>query len=643
MANKKLFKTIGAITTGAFILAAPSCTDTWDEHYDNQESAASQNLWEQIENNPKLTTFAEIARKAKYYKDDVHPVEGYTFADLLQSGQVMTVWAPENDAFTAAEKAKWLDMAQNDGYNLQVQFMTNHIALWRHTVSIAKKDTLFMTNGKQMVFDKTTGVPTMYEVELVQTNIPASNGTLHIIKDELPFHYNLYEYMKFSGEVPEFGAYVVAKDTTYFMESASIEGIPDENGNPTYVDSVYRTSNLMFSSRADASTSTEDKRHMSIKGFSASLNYEGGKYIMAIPSDAAWNAAIEKLKPYYTYADAYVDRGKSSAKENVLRASVNPDSLADLSIKMDVATPLVFNVESQGKIGGENGVVWTEKQFIETKGAEAEYFYTTRGDTLRSTETWEKTDIFNGELKEMSNGYAYITERWSLPREFYRPDVEIKTYGSQFEFYTENFKGYVAYQTFTNSLMPEVVNRYGRVSKDHFYIMNPDGSTKPEGDLKLKGNYDLAYAKNAQVMSGKYDVYMVLVPYWYKEIWDKQTDSLLMVNYLDSAFVDSVASKNMNKIKVKITYDNGTKNGAKTKDFKVDWDARKVDTVLVMPDMEFPYSYKNLEHSYPLMTITSDASNSDVRKGYVRELCIDRVILKSKDDDTVVEVDPSNI
>ncbi len=521
--------------------------------------------------------------------------------------------------------------------------MTNLIALWRHTVSIAKKDTLFMTNGKQMVFDKTTGVPTMYEVELVQTNIPASNGTLHIIKDELPFHYNLYEYMKFSGEVPEFGAYVVAKDTTYFMESASIEGIPDENGNPTYVDSVYRTSNLMFSSRADASTSTEDKRHMSIKGFSASLNYEGGKYIMAIPSDAAWNAAIEKLKPYYTYADAYVDRGKSSAKENVLRASVNPDSLADLSIKMDLATPLVFNVDSQGKIGGENGVVWTEKQFIETKGAEAEYFYTTRGDTLRSTETWEKTDIFNGELKEMSNGYAYITERWSLPREFYRPDVEIKPYGSQFEVYTENFKGYVAYLTFTNSLMPEVVNRYGRVSKALFYIMNPDGSTKPEGDLKLKGNYDLAYAKNAQVMSGKYDVYMVLVPYWYKEIWDKQTDSLLMVNYLDSAFVDSVASKNMNKIKVKITYDNGTKNGAKTKDFKVDWDARKVDTVLVMPDMEFPYSYKNLEHSYPLMTITSDASNSDVRKGYVRELCIDRVILKSKDDDTVVEVDPSNI
>ena len=42
------------------------------------------------------------------------------------------------------------------------------------------------------------------------------------------------------------------------------------------------------------------------------------------------------------------------------------------------------------------------------------------------------------------------------------------------------------------------------------------------------------------------------------------------------------------------------------------------------------------------MSIVSDASNTDVKKGYIRELCIDRVILKSKEDDTVVEMDPSN-
>ena len=639
MANKKLFKTLGAITTGALILATPSCTDTWDEHYNDLGTAAGQNLWEQIQSKPELSIFAEIASKAKYYKDDVHPMNDYTFADLLQSGQVMTVWAPENSAFTAEDKAKWLEMAETDGYNLQKQLLTNHISMWRHPISIAKKDTLNMTNGKEMVFDMTTTPATMYGVELAQHNIAASNGTLHTVKGILPFHFNFYEYLKFSGENPLFSQYVIDKDTTYFIEGSSIEGLPDENGNPTYVDSVYVTSNLMFGFSANVSTSTSDKRHMSQKGFSASLDWESGKYIMAIPTDAAWTNTYEKIKSLYTYAESYIDREKSGAKETVMRPSENPDSLTDLSVKMDIATPIVFDLDRQGKIGGEEGAPWTMEQFIASKGTEAEYFLNTRGDTLRSIENkWDKTELFPGEPVEMSNGYAYISDTWNLPKEYYFPDVEIKPYSYMFNLYSETFKGSVSSETFTNSLYPEIVAKYGKVSKDQFYIMKPDGSTKPEGNLILRGNYDLAYNRNAKVMSGKYDIYMVLVPYWYKEILDKGNDSL----YLDSAYVDSVANISKNKIKLQVIYDNGTKNGGKGKSIKVDWDARKVDTVLVIPDMEFPYSYQNLEHSYPIMSIVSDASNSDVKKGYIRELCIDRVILKSKEDDTVVEVDPSN-
>ena len=640
MANKKLFKTIGAITTGAMIMAAPSCTDTWDEHYADLGTSVGQNLWEQIESNPNLSTFAEIARKAKYYKDDVHPVEGFTFADLLQSGQVMTVWAPENSAFTEADRQKWLDLCETSGYDVQVQLMGNHAATWRHNISISKKDTLYMVNGKEMVFDMTdTSKPTMNGVELKDGwNIAASNGTLHIVKEVLPFHYNFYEYLKFSNEVPEFGKYVVAKDTTYFNEGSSIEGIPDENGNPTYVDSVYYTNNLMFNYSANPSTSTSDKRHMSEKGFGADLKWESGKYIMVIPSDVAWNNAIEKLKPYYQYAESYIDRSKSTAKETVMRPSNNPDSLTNMSVKMDVATPIVFNVERQGKIGGEEGAPWTLEQFVETKGNEADYFLNTRGDTIRSTETWDKTELFNGQLKEMSNGYAYITDNWNMPREYYHPDLEIKPYAWWWNNYSETFKGSVASEAFTNSLHPEIAEKFGRVSDDVFYIMKPNGSTKPEGQLKLQSNYKLAYNRNAKVMSGKYDIYLVLVPYWYKDINDKKNDSL----YLDSAYVDSVAKISMNKIKLQVIYDNGTKQGGKSKAVSLTWDARKVDTLLCIPDMEFPYSYQNLEHSYPVMSIISDASNTDVKKGYIRELCIDRVILKSKDDDTVVEVDPNN-
>lgn len=640
MANKKLFKTIGAIATGALILATPSCTDTWDEHYNDLGEAAGQTLWEQIKSNPELSIFAAIVDSAKYYKDDVHAVDGYTFADLLQSGQVLTVWAPENSAFTAEEKAKWMDMLANDGYNLQKQLLTNHISLWRHPISIAKKDTLNMTNGKEMVFDMTTTPATMYDVELSKWNIRASNGTLHTLKGILPFHYNFYEYLKFSGENPLFSQYVIAKDTTYFNEGSSIEGLPDADGNVTYVDSVYNTSNLMFSYNANVSTSTSEKRHMSQKGFGANISWESSKLVMIIPTDEAWTNTYEKLKKHYVYADAYIDRDKSTDNENVLRPSENPDSLTDLSVKMDIATPIVFNLERQGKIGGEEGAPWTMEQFIASKGAEAEYFLNTRGDTIRSVGDWDKTELFPGEPREMSNGYAYISDTWNLPKEYYFPDVIIKPYSYTFNQATKDFKfnGSVSSETFTNSQHEDIVAKFGKVSKDQFYMMKPNGSTAPQGALILRGNYDLAYNTNAQVMSGKYDIYMVMVPYWYKDIIDKGNDSL----YLDSAYVDSVANLSKNKIELQVLYDEGKKTVGKGKKIKVDWDARKVDTVLVIPDMEFPYSYQNLEHSYPMMTIKSSASNSDLKKGYTHYLCIDRVILKSKEDDTVVEMDPSN-
>ena len=78
----------------------------------------------------------------------------------------------------------------------------------------------------------------------------------------------------------------------------------------------------------------------------------------------------EKLKKHYVYAESYIDRDKSGAKETVMRPSENPDSLTDLSVKMDIATPIVFDLERQGKIGGEEGAPWTMDQFIASKGAE---------------------------------------------------------------------------------------------------------------------------------------------------------------------------------------------------------------------------------------------------------------------------------
>ena len=252
MANIRINRYIGAIVLGTVLIAVPGCTDTWDDHYENgPASETTLTLWEQIKSNPNYSRFAEIAQNAKYYKDNTHSV-AYTYDSVLNSGQVNTVWVPDNDALTDAEYQKWLGMCTSgsaaDGYNVQQQFLGNHIALWRHNISEEEVDTVKMINGKNLEFvkSKTPGKSSLEGILLGEYNIPAVNGVMHVIKGIAPFHYNFYEYLKFTEPQTKLGQYVVGKDTTYFNQSASIEGLPNEDGNPTYVDSVYRTSNRLF-------------------------------------------------------------------------------------------------------------------------------------------------------------------------------------------------------------------------------------------------------------------------------------------------------------------------------------------------------------------------------------------------------------
>lgn len=249
MANNRIIRYIGAIAVGTVLMVVPSCTDTWDDHYGyDPSSGVTQTLWDLISSNPEYSRFADIVRHAKYYKDNTHDVPTYTYEDVLKSTQV-TVWVPSNSVFTEEEYQKWLQMCESEdktqGYNVQQQFLGNHIALWRHNISAPGVDTVKMINGKNLEFDK--GGRTLEGLELGEEyNVPAVNGVLHSLKGIAPFRYNFYETLKYKEPMTKFGKYVVGKDTTYFNVGASIEGVPDKYGHPTYVDSVYTTSNRLF-------------------------------------------------------------------------------------------------------------------------------------------------------------------------------------------------------------------------------------------------------------------------------------------------------------------------------------------------------------------------------------------------------------
>lgn len=661
MANNRINKYIGAMAMATVLIAVPGCTDTWDDHYNNElGTEATQTLWDLIKENPDYSRFADIVRHAKYYKDNTHAVPTYTYENVLSGGQVNTVWVPDNSALTEQEYLKWKQMCLSenpvDGYNVQQQFLGNHIALWRHNISEPGVDTVKMINGKNLEFDKSKrtleGLPLGDKY-----NIPAVNGVMHVLKGIAPFRYNFYESLKFKEPQTKFGKYVVGKDTTYFNVNASIEGLPDENGNPTYVDSVYHTSNRLFDDKFYLPEEGREKWLMPEYGFGARINNEDSVFIMIMPTDAAWDATYEKLKEAHIYAPKYEDKNKGNMNTTAYLDVADVDSLQKMSTEMDMISPLVFNIHKQPKINDQ--IMWTLDEFKTDRGARAEYLLNTFGDTLRNVGDWDKATLFgDAEPLEMSNGLAYEVSSWNFPSEYYTPDVNVEIEGGGQFYNTESSRYKVGPSSmrysFSNEAFKAITSIYGEVSNDNFFHFDASGPTSgPKVDIILQGNSPSAYVPNAQVMSGKYDIQIVAVPHWYLDIasateieeefykldtivneFDITDTTFVRTNEIDTNYVKALASVNKYKIKATLTYNNGgskDKNQALTATTGIDYNGLRVDTLTLYENFEFPYSYKNLRYSYPTLYIEGVTSKNDANKnGFVYDLVIDKIILKRK-------------
>ena len=181
---------------------------------------------------------------------------------------------------------------------------------------------------------------------------------------------------------------MVAQDTTYFFKEASIEGLPDENGNPTYVDSVYVTSNMLFERRSYTNERGGEIWQTPKKGFNARINNEDSVFVMLMPTDAAWNAAYEKLKSAYNYATVYDDKSKGDAGSSTslpLNGALDADSMQRQNIAVDLVAPLVFNIHKQPKRGGSE--MWTldmfksDKSYFDDPENQEKYLLNTYGDS----------------------------------------------------------------------------------------------------------------------------------------------------------------------------------------------------------------------------------------------------------------------
>ena len=306
--------------------------------------------------------------------------------------------------------------------------------------------------------------------------------------------------------------------------------------------------------------------------------------------------AKHKIASLYKYTKKYEDKLKGDEGYIIFNNISNPDSLADVNMEADL------------------------KKYI--------------------------TLIGQGQTSELS-----------IPRELYNPDIEVEIGSDVFYYKSSSIfyrVGSISYRVgagtkaiaFDNDAFSFITNKYGRVSSnDFFYLENPGPSSPPRVEIKLLGNIPSASNVTGmelptQVMSGKYDIMVVMVPYWYKNIAE---DEAADASFYNQAYVDSASACNKMCFTGVIRYNNNTINGkdATTKKSDIiEYDGSRVDTLMVFEDFEFPYSYKDLNYSYPTLILDGATTAARSKQGFLYSLCIDRVIMRSKESGEDIVIAP---
>jgi len=286
------------------LLGLNACNDTWNSHYETDSAIRSdQTLWENMVTRADLSDFREILDSVNV--SSYNNPSSVSFAELLNSEQTFTVWAPVNGTFN---KDSLLNLCQTPSGQLSVEksFVRNHIARYLFSVSTSTDVDVLLMNGKEK---KLKGL-VFGNVNITTPNIVTNNGVLHIMSGGIPYLSNIYESLCNNTEFSKMGAFFKSFQKDSLDEFASVSsGIVD--GSTVYVDSVLIAKNALLSEL----------------GY---LNEEDSSFLLIAPTDNAWNTAYAKIAPYFNFANIS-----------------NADSLKAYWTKHNMVNDLVYNMRLQ--------------------------------------------------------------------------------------------------------------------------------------------------------------------------------------------------------------------------------------------------------------------------------------------------------
>lgn len=582
----------------AVLLGFTACTD---DHFDIQPStvSGSNTIWQNVEANADLDSVAMILRRCKVMKSQTDKSAQQTYAELLATSQQLTAWLPKNGTFNAKQYLDELDSAAvlrakdemagtRAEYDVANRFARNHIARFNYESNMGEQRIALM-NSKIVNYNAGEGTFNCVKLDAANANILSSNGMLHVLDGESQFAYNIFErlqvdsrFAKIYGDIDKYNVYT-------FSSSSSTQGSMNHNGSMEYVDSVWtRTNSLMTGAWLDK------------------LTDEDSLYVSVIPTDAAYEAARQKIHGLFKYAKNY-NYAWDASKRDWTNKGTN-------ALKFNTDSLTTYNVTSRILSASSFSVGYNSEGPVTTSNPQAFLNHVLTADSLNSNarlviynkDKGNVNPIFDGQTADdaikTSNGYIFAVDNYNYdPSYSFIQKMNIN--GHNTSQVTGSTSEQAQYVTLNNENQNAEVN-VDALGVDNFYYYFPvSGNSQLNIDFKLNN-----------VLSTKYKISIVLLP------------NRVNINNI-RAEEDGTIIEEKPVFDVQIRDDKGSVIGKAVKNVSVDQD--KVEKKVLWEAFEFPYAYFGLPsgyESFPVLRVSM--SYAQQRKGKCKALSIAKVILE---------------
>ena len=582
----------------AVLLGFTACTD---DHFDIQPStvSGSNTIWQNVEANADLDSVAMILRRCKVMKSQTDKSAKQTYAELLATSQQLTAWLPKNGTFNAKQYLDELDSAAvlrakdemagtRAEYDVANRFARNHIARFNYESNMGEQRIALM-NSKIVNYNAGEGTFNGVKLDAANANILSSNGMLHVLDSESQFAYNIFErlqvdsrFAKIYGDIDKYNVYT-------FSSSSSTQGSMNHNGSMEYVDSVWTRTNSLISDARLTYLTDEDSLFVSV-----------------IPTDAAYEAARQKLQGLFKYAKSYNYAWDASKRDwtnkgtNALK--FNTDSLTTYNVTDRILSASSFSVG----YNSEGPVTTSNPQAFLNHVLTADSLNTNVGLVIYNKDKGNVNPIFDGQTADdaikASNGYIFAVDNYNYDPS-YSFIQKININGRNTAQVTGSTSEQAQYVTLDNENQNAEVN-VDALGVDNFYYYFPvSGNSQLNIDFKLN-----------RVISTKYKISIVLLP------------NRVNINNIRTEDDGTVIEENP-VFDVQIRDDKGSVIGKAVKNVSVD--QNKVEKKVLWEEFEFPYAYYGLPsgyESFPVLRISM--SYAQQRKGKCKALSIAKVILE---------------